>query len=359
MLKNVDELIKSGKYPPVFLICGEEEFLLDEAYIQLKNALCNDEVTHYDMEIIDTEEYSTDKIYDKIVDSCYAYPFVSERRIVIVKHFEKLTAGKISKKNQNNPSLQKYLSNPQPSTFLIIISSDEKLKGAGSSAKNKTEKSPKALPFPYEIIIEKYEFIEFPTVYESKYPDWVVKRCQKFGKEITPDAVELLVAQTNPTLRELNNELTKILLYIGDKNQITLMDVGFIAGSSRVNNVFELQKAVGKRQLSIVLSIIENMLASERQEMLIMTMLTRYFVVLFKLIEERSSSQNNFQLAGKVGVSPYFINEYFDALKNYTSKEIENSFQYLCKADEELKSTSTDSIYILQRMLINIMDKKS
>ena len=358
MLKNIDELIKSGKYPFVLLMFGAEEFLLDEAYLQLKNALCKEKAIQYDMEIIDTEDFNSDKIYNKIVDSCYAYPFVSDKRVVIVKHFEKLTAGRISKKNRDNPSLLKYLSNPQPTSFLIILSFDEKLNGLGLSVKKtKTEKPVKTVPFPYHIIFEKYEYIEYPVVYESKYPDWVLRRCQKYGKEITPDAIELLIAQTTPSLRDLNNELLKILLYIGEKNQITTKDVSFIAGASRVNNVFELQKAVGKRQLSKVLNIIENMLSSERLEMLIITMLTRYFIILFKLIEEKGKAQNQYQLAGKAGVSPYFINEYLDALNNYSPKEIENSFLELCRADEELKSSSTSSIYILQKMLINIIDK--
>ena len=359
MLKNIEDLIKSGKYPPVLLMFGAEEFLLDEAYVQLKTTLCKDETAQYDMEIIDAEDINSNQVYDKIVDSCYAYPFVSEKRIVIVKHFEKLTSGRISKKNQENPALSKYLSNPQPTTFLIILSSDDKLNGAGSATKKvKADKPAKALPFPYGLILDKFEYIEFPIIYESKYPDWLQKRCGKFGKEIKADAVELLVAQTNTSLRDLNNELQKILLYIGDKKQITAQDVAFIAGASRVNNVFELQKAVGKRQLSKTLSIIENMLAYERQEMLIITMLTRYFVILFKLIEEAGKGQNQYQLAGKAGVSPYFINEYLEALNNYTPQEIENSFIELCKADEALKTTTTDSTYVLQRMLINIMDKK-
>jgi len=330
---------------------GEEHFLLEEAYIHLKPRIADDPSTQYDFEVIDIEDLPADKIFDKIVDSCSAYPFIAKQRTIIVKHFEKLTSGRVTKKKQQNPTLLKYLKSPQTTTFLVIMSSDEKLNGT-------TVKKTKSLPpFPYDYIIDNYEFIEFQGMYESKYPDWIKSRCQKFGKTIAGDAVELLVSLTNPTLRDISNELDKLFLFIGNRNNITKQDVNSAVGASKVYNVFELQKAVGKRQLPESLLIIENMLANDRQEMLIITMLTRYFTALWKTIELASSAgSNTYQLAPKIGVNPYFVNEYLSAVKKYKPEEIDSAFTQLCQADEQLKSSSTDSVYILQKMLISIMD---
>ena len=98
------------------------------------------------------------------------------------------------------------------------------------------------------------------------------------------------------------------------------------------------------------------MLAADRQEMLIITMLTRFFTVLWKLSDEPATGKNHFQLAGAVGINPYFVAEYLSALKKYKPEELDRAFIALAEADSQLKSTGGSSIMILQKMLLSIID---
>lgn len=361
MTDTVEKLLESNELPPIIFLFGEEEFLLEDAYNKLINHICPDENSRYDLEILDFDESKTSVAIENLVKNCNTLPFISPRRVVVVKRFEKAFSGRVSAKSDEYEKLQKYINNPQNTTCLIIRAEDEKLKGfsAAKSGKGKSnlDKMIKDAKFPYSLLLEKHAWLEFPKVYESDLSSWVNRRFKELGKKIEPNAVELLIAQSNPNLRDINNEIEKLLLYIDDKNEITLEDVTFIVGSSRVNNIFELQKTIGKRRMGESLKIVENMLANERQEMLIMTMLTRYFMALWKLIEESGKTNNQFQLAGKVGINPYFVQEYLQALTFYSPAEIENAFLLLCETDEKLKSTSTDSLYLIQNMLVRIMKK--
>ncbi|MBI5323996.1 MAG: DNA polymerase III subunit delta [Ignavibacteriae bacterium] len=358
---NFEQLLASNDFPPIIFLFGEEEFLLEEAYTKLINRLCPDENSRYDLEILDFEESKSSAAVENLIRSCNSLPFISPRRVVVVKRFENAFSGRLSAKSEEYERLSKYLNNPQKTTCLIIRSQDEKLKGFSSAksgkGKDKLDKLIKDAKFPYNILLDKHTWFEFPKVYESELSSWVNRRFKEIGKKIEPNAVEMLISQSNPNLRDINNEIEKILLYIDEKEEITLDDVTFIVGSSRVYNIFELQKAIGKRKMGESLMIVENMLANERQEMLIMTMLTRYFIALWKLIEESGKTNNNYQLAGKVGINPYFVSEYLHALTFYSPNEIENAFLLLCETDEKLKSTSTDSLYLIQNMLVRIMKK--
>ncbi len=358
MSKTVNKIIKSGEYPQVLLLFGEEEFLLEESYHKLVNSLLKESGADYDTEILDAGETGQ----DRIVDSCSAYPFVSPRRNVIVKNFDKLFSGKVSKKTKESSPIARYFASPQPTTFLLLIANDDKLKGLGA-AKEKAASDKNALKkirsakFPYNIILENFEAIEFPKVYESRFGDWINSRLKNTGKKISPEALEFLVTNTNPTLRSLNNELEKLLLHIGDRDEIKLDDVKFISGASRDYNVFELQKAVGARNLKRSLEILENMLAADRAEMLIMTIIARYFNILWKLIDIAGSTSNNYEIASKIGVSSYFVGEYMASLKRYSPSEIENALIFLTDADETLKSSSTDPLSVLTNLFVKIMDK--
>ena len=148
------------------------------------------------------------------------------------------------------------------------------------------------------------------------------------------------------------------MIYIQDKESISIEDVNSVVGASRKYNVFELQKAVGERNMEKTLKILNSMLSSERQEMLIITMLTRYFTVLWKLLDESKKISNNYQLAGKVGVSPFFIPEYISAMRRYKPEELDMAFLALLQADTEIKSTSGKSMYIMQKMIMSIIEGK-
>ncbi|MDA3844065.1 MAG: DNA polymerase III subunit delta [Candidatus Kapabacteria bacterium] len=358
MLKNISQFFKSEKLPPVLLMYGEEDFLLDQAYDTLISKLCPDEVSRYDADFVDADE----KSINEVIIAAESFPFTSSKRVVVVKNFHKYFSGVVSKKKQESSPLNSYLKSPSETTVLILKASVEKLKGLSvslnnPSKKSQAEKTIKNAKFPYGEILREYEWIEFPKVYESDFPRWAIAKIKKAGKEISSEAAQLLTAHVNPVLRELNNEVDKLLLFCKDKDEITVDDINELVGSSRKHNVFELQKSIGQRNLPKSLDILENMLSTDRQEMLILTMLTRYFTTLWKLIEASYNESNQYKIAGAVRVAPFFVPEYLAALRKYRYDEIDNAFFALAEADETLKTTSTDSIYVMQKMLIKIMDR--
>ncbi len=353
-MTSVDSIIKSGKVPSILLIFGEEEFLIEEAVAKLTKFLCPTELSLYDYDLLDGEDTSQMVIAGK----AQSYPMASERRVIVVKRFEKLFSGK-SKKPEKNSPLAAYFNNPSPMTVLVLAAQTDTLAGISNSIKSiKLDNSDKQIEkakFPYNVLLSKYEWIEFPKIYESNYPTWMNQRIKSFGKTIDPEALALLLAQTPPSLRDINNEIDKIVLYLQDRKNITLNDVTNIAGSSRAFNVFELQNAIGLKDLNKSLKILYNMLDGERQEMLIITMLTRYFLAIWKLQEEFQKTQGP-ALAGKIGVSPYFLKDYQAAAKKYNPAQINNAIISLCNTDLELKSSGSDNLLSMQSLITNIIE---
>ncbi|MFH1051505.1 MAG: DNA polymerase III subunit delta [bacterium] len=359
MMTSVENIISEKKYPKIIFLFGEEEFLLEESYEKLLSYLLSKDKSYSEFEIKDGE---VDTLND-IISSCNIFPFISKRRVVAVNNFDKFFVGRVSKKTEQSSPIASYLKSPQDTTVLILKGNVKKLNGlstamASKTNKAKAEKILSGAGFPYSILLNNYDWIEFPKVYDNQIPSWVTKRLKSFGKNISPEAASMLVIYTNPNLRDLSSEIDKILLYIGDRKEINADDINFLIGENRDYNVYELQKAVGKRDLPLALKILENMLSTDRKEMLIMTVLINYFTALFKLIEESVTYPDRYKLAGSLGVNPMFVPEYLAVLKVYSPEEIENAFQHLTETDKMLKSTSTDSIYVMQKMLIKIMDRK-
>ncbi len=363
-MTDTDKLLKSGKFPKVLYIFGEEEFLIEEALEKILDRLCPDADSKYDYDSVNAQEAGSaqdkEEMQKNIASSCTAFPFVNARRVVTVRNFDNLFAAGRSKKKKPSP-LKSYLENPSDTTALILTGEGAKFKGLSLQMKSAKLRQ-KALTaiekaaFPWDILLSKYEWMEFPKIYESRFFGWIVERFKLYGKEIKHEAAELLLAHCNPELREINNEIQKVLLYVQDRSTVTYQDVNFIVSSSRVNNVFELQKAVGKRDIAKTAAITENILSNDDKRMLILTILTTYFTKLWKLSDIAGRESNNYKLAGAIGVSPFFVSEYLDALKNYPPGLLDNAFTAIAEAEEILKSSSTNSLYVLENMYLKIMD---
>ncbi|MBK9247593.1 MAG: hypothetical protein IPM69_05645 [Ignavibacteria bacterium] len=140
-----------------------------------------------------------------------------------------------------------------------------------------------------------------------------------------------------------------------NKKKISTEDISAVVGDSRIYNVFELQKSIGEKNLSRSLEVMFHMLSAEKQEILIVSMLTRYFVVLWKLLEASKQSKNTFELSKSTGISSYFIPEYLNALQKYSPRQLNNAFFALRDADLQIKSTSQSAEIILQKMIISII----
>lgn len=342
---------KQNELPNSLLIFGEESFLVDEFVTiftnkMISNGLDTNSIERLDGSIITEQE---------IVDNCNNLSLISPQKLLIINNFDTL----YKNKRKSFPGLVNYLRNPNPDTILLFIGVPTRLNGITkelsnpkkvSTAESKIDKLPEVLKF----LIMNDLFIEFPKLYDNEIPEWIVKRALKYKKEIDIQTANLIALSCN-SIREIDSELDKLNVYLGNKNKITIDDVEEIVGINKENNVFELTKSVGKRDLDTSLRITDNLLMHSNQSVLIIITLTRYFLTLFKLIDERKATSNKFQLAGKIGVNPYFIDEYINTLNKYSPRDIENSISILSKVDEELKSTSTDNKYLMFRTLTDII----
>lgn len=177
LIESIDSIIKSKKFPPVLLLYGKEYFLKDEGVQKLITAATEDISSDFDVENADAESHSQ----EQIVAMASAFPFVSERRVVIVKNAEKLAVPKSKKKDERHSAFLKYIENPSPTTFLLCIADSSDLDDIASQLQNtrtkeKAEKRINNLKEPFLSLITKHTAIEYGTLYEREIPNWLAKR---------------------------------------------------------------------------------------------------------------------------------------------------------------------------------------
>jgi DNA polymerase-3 subunit delta len=338
---SLQTALGSGRIDPVYFLFGDEEFLIDEALDRILAIAVDESTRSFNFDLLHGNETSM----PEIVERASAYPLMAERRVVVVKEIDRTFA--LRGKPDAASAFGRYMKNPLPSTTLVMTAAVGDILSKG--------KSGQGVKAPYNLIVENGTGVHFKKLYDREIPSWVADRIRAQGREIAPDALELFVGYGGSALRILSNEIEKLFTFVEGRKRIGIDDVRAVVGVSKTYNVFELQRAIGAKNLELSVEITEQMLRAGEPAQLILTMLTRYFTILWRLVELRVRIRDSKELARAVGISPFFLNEYIAALARYSMADLRNAFESLLDADLTLKSTNTDAAVMLQVMLISIV----
>ena len=118
-------------------------------------------------------------------------------------------------------------------------------------------------------------------------------------------------------LHKIANELKKLIIALPKKKSIDDADVERNIGISKDYNGFELQNAIGSRDVLKANRIVNYFGDNGKDNPLLVTVITLYgyFTKLIKLHTTQDKSQGN--LASVLGVNPFFVKDYLAAARNY------------------------------------------
>lgn len=326
--EDVRAAIARKDLAPVYLFHGKEDFLIEEMTDAIIEAALARDERGFNLDVV----YGSEADARDVMSHATSFPMMAQRRVVVVREVEKLPNGEL---------LTTYIENPLPSTCLVLVSA-----------------KPDFRRKPYVTARRKGVEVEFKPLYDTQVPAWIVQRVKRMGKTFNTDASRLLAACTGTSLRDVQNEIDKLFIYVGERPLITEEDVRAIVGMSKEFNVFELQKALGAGDMARSVEILHRMLDAGESPTGIIVMLTRYFNSLWKLQYLRTQRMSSSEQASVSGINFYFLNEYVSALSVFSRTDIEGAFVVLAAADEELKTTSTDPRQVMQRLVINLLNHK-
>lgn len=351
---SVDEIIKSGKFPPVVLLFGEEELLVDEAARKLYAAATADDVSGMNSDALEGEGMAL----DAVLTIARSFPMMGDRRVVWVRRFDKISGAKDKK---GNDIMASYLATPSSSTVLLLSASLPSLDGLQASLQKNAPTAARKIASqkpPIGALLKGATWLEFPRMRETQVRAWVRARAQSIGLVIDDTTIDFLLLRCGSLLRDLSLELDKLKTYMDDRREVSIDDVNAVVGAGKTYNIFELQRAIGRADVATSYTILTRMMEAERQEMLIIAMLTRYFLALFKLIDLRGSTDRT-EVAKRAGIPPFAVADHFEALDRLGPMRVERALALLARADATMKSSTSDALTVLQTMLSQMLEPAS
>jgi len=322
--------LKNKIYYPVYFLAGEEAYYIDEISDYIENHVLTDVEKEFNQTVIYGRE--TDVL--SIISNAKRYPMMANYQVVIVKEAQEI---------KNIDELLPYIENPLDSTLLVI--------------NYKYKKIDKRKSF-YKQVAKKGVLFESKKLYDNQIVGWINNYVKEKGYEITPKACAMLTEFLGSDLSKVVNEISKLILNVPEKAIINDVLVERNIGISKDFNVFELQNAIGTKNILKANQIGNYFAANPKENSIIKTiaMLFGYFTKLMIYHQLQDKSRNN--VASALSVSPYFVQGYQVAAKNYNLQKLIKIIALLKEYDlisKGVNNISTTEGELLKELLFKIL----
>ncbi len=295
--------LKNGKYAPVYLLMGEEPYYIDLISDYIEEHALDAASRDFDQIVV----YGKDTTLREVIQTARRFPMFGERQVVIVKEAQHLGSF---------DDLNYYLQQPQKSTILVFCykygSLDKRLK-----LLKEIEKT--------GVLMESAKIRDYQVV------GWITDYVRQHKLDIDSKAVALLAEYLGTDLSKIINELNKLIIGCGGKT-ITADLVESNVGISKDYNVFELQKALVKRDVLKANRIIRYFAANPKNNPLVMVLaqLFKFFSNLMIYHYLGDKQENSVAVALKI--SPFFVRDYKEAAQSFNARRTMNAISYIREA---------------------------
>jgi len=313
---------------PTYLIYGTERVLLDDAVARLKAQVAEQGDLDFNYDVFHADNSEA----EAIVAASQTLPFMSERRLVVVRDVHLLPA-------DAQRVIARYVADPSPLTCLVLVA-DKMTKG------NVLYKAVQA---------GGGQIHEYEAPRKSRYPAWIRERLAERGKKVTSAAAMRIFEVIGDDVGRLRNEIDKICLYYDDRIELDTDEVDEVLSATTQATIFELTDSIGNRDRQKALRTLQKLLdRSEPLPAIYHTVLRHVRMVLAaKVLTERGIGQPS-AIARELKLIEFVARKYRDQSRNFTIEQLRDLHRQLVQIDFDVKSGRGELLTALERFLLRM-----
>ncbi|QHS60315.1 DNA polymerase III subunit delta [Chitinophaga agri] len=279
---------KQKKFRPLYWLEGEEDFFIDQVSNYAEHHLLDEAEKGFNLTIL----YGKDTDWSTVINACRRYPMFAERQVVVLKEAQSM---------KDILKLEAYIDNPLASTIFVVAHKQGKIDGRSKLAK---------------LIKEKGVLLSTKKMYDNQLPAWVDAYVGSLGRAISQKAGILLVDHIGNDLSRMANEIDKLLVNLPPDKKIDENDIEKYVGISKEYNVFELQNALGQKDIAKVMRIIRYFAANPKAGpiQMVLPSLYNFFSKMIMVFGVKGGEK---EIAAAIGVHPFFVKDYINAARQY------------------------------------------
>ena len=323
--------ISAGDIPNVLLLFGEETFLTDWAAAKLTERFVSESARVLDLTVFEPGTL----VSDELADACRTLPMFSERKVVIIEAAFDITE-----------EILEYAESISDPCLLIIKAVDSKSQKAAERISKRIAKFGK--------------MYEFGPISGDELMAFIVKRFRAEGKQVSPQAANLLAASCGYTnkdidyaLYNLENDIKKIAAY--QKGDVIGEDDVLAGLSDNVEHaVFKMLDSISDNKKDRAFMTLRDLLKSGADEHFILAVIAGQLELMLIVKQLRSEGMNKEQIAKKTKVHEFRVGKAMKFQQKYDENELKRILLSAYETDDKIKSGLLEPALALELLIAGI-----
>lgn len=317
------------KPKPLYVVHGDEDFLKRQVLTAVRRLVLGPE-----FEQAEFSTYPGDKAaFAAVFDELKTVSFFSPLRLVIVENADPFVTN-------YRPLLEKHVKQ-MPATGVLVLNVKS------WPANTKLAK-----------LVDADATIVCKAPPTAKVATWCVewaKSCHQ--KQLTVPAASLLVELVGPQMGQLDQELTKLALYVGDGKRIDADDVDKLVGNSREADVWKILSHAGEGQTREALAVLDRLFDQGQDALRILGAVSAQLRRLAKVARLQQLGKSTAQALDLAGVQPFAARGAEQQLRHLKRRAL-RLYDWLLQVNYGIKGGSgLPPKVLLERLVVRLAQK--
>lgn len=316
----------------IMLFFGEEKLLIKEEIDKIKQKIVPDYLEAVNCIPIDGKNI----LEDELLNVCNIVPMMETKKLVVVYDARFFQSGK--NRQKVSPKKQDFfidsLKNIPERTYLIFTS-------------EKVDKRKKI----YKMIKSKGTVREFKITSIKNKAIWIQKRAGNYGKSMDLKSA-YFIANNIRDLYQADNELKKMVNFVGEKPKIEQKDILFIFSKSLEGNIFDVMDCIGMKNPTGAVKIINHLLELGENGVGILYMISKHMMDIITIKSMKGLSFN--ETKDKSGLHPFVVKKALGQSRNFALAELEKSLLLCQQLDLDIKTGKITEKIGLELLVTNL-----
>ncbi len=331
---------KEIKTDRIYFFYGPESYLIDLEVQKLIDKALSPKERGLNLQIFDPQE----RDINEIIQTAKTLPMFSRFRFILINDADLIPEEDIE-------VFINYFKNPSPTTFMVLRGKEL---GNWKSYISKIENL---------IYIKEYQRLRGRSLLL-----WMISRMEEKGK-ILPELVAQYIADlVGNNLQDIENVLEKVFLSSVNKKRIEMSDLEGIVSDIKVNTIFDLMEAIGRKDLDNALKILDKALESrsisfkkeggakrfDDPSPLILDMMARQY---WNMLEIKKVSQNVNrieELKERLAISAWAVKKLLEQERNFSESSLLEGLLNCHKIDLAIKRGRVKKELLMEKLMIDL-----
>lgn len=338
--------IRNNSIKKVYLIYGNETYLIDRGWEALKNAI----VTSFPE--LNYTQLEGDKLDpSELLAACETFPFGTDRRLVVVRDPGVLKSKgdgeeTASGRSDAKPLIQ-VIENINDTTCLLFIS-------YGSIDKRKKLVNE----------LKKHGAVyEFDRLDRDELAQWIRKGLGKSGKSIGPreldffmNSVGYLDKNSSKTMYDVENEIKKLTSFMGGSEAVRMEHIEAVLPRNIENDIFKLINACSEKNVDRSLRIYGDLLLEGESSMGILALLTRQIKNMLGVSELHGKRYEAASIAQRLKLHEYTVKLCIKYSASIKRQVMQAAFRKCLDTELSIKSGRMGERLAMEMLLVNLFE---